>query len=746
MGTSRDRNFNKGPGNFSVTNIGHDLVQNFTTTVNPHKTLWNRVASVGASHTSEQQYSRGQCLDGTREEVLRVIREWILSKDPSFPICWLSGTAGVGKSSIAMTVAKYCEKDELVASFFFFKSDPMRNNPSVLVLTIALGLVENIPSHRAFINGKISERPTILEAKVEDQFQELVLKPTLRRKWRRRFRKFLARFSLAPQHPTLVIIDGLDECSDEETQLRILSTISSSYQRSSSAWPPLKFLICSRPEAWIREAFDAPDLSRMTHRVVLDDAFHPDQDIEKYLLHEFGTIRASPKYSRLPFPSPWPSVEELQHLVQDSSGQFVYAVTAVKFVKLAYSNPLDQLRTILDYAPGNQTSDSPFPELDRLYHIIMSVNPNREKLLSILAAIFLVRGYVSPSPEFIESLLGFTTGEVDLALRVMHSVLNIRGGGDEISVFHTSFRDYLFDRGRSGIFFIDQPAQTHFLATQWLQHLSSKILRQYSFQQVLEPERGPLPELLADLQNVELNTVLLCLEESHTGWETPSFPTWDETFNGLVSWLEKLATWTLDPTAVDRFKNQPKRFHLESEEDHVKFDYLEHAVILKLNHYGSWYSLSSMVAPPSFRVTDCRCNEANLHRAPPPRSHERYEEACLRAVKALVLEASIHHSGRTEWIRVFENLVDSSLLQHCAFGSELFAQCQKLFSSPSKDPFPGVLDWQNMPQMEERRVKLMDWLDTCPRRYASEAKALKLQIASIFKSRRLVAQQGLQSA
>ncbi|KAK1234062.1 hypothetical protein PQX77_002741, partial [Marasmius sp. AFHP31] len=165
----------------NVVNIGRDFVKQFTTTVsNPYKSLWDALAGIGASHNAEQQFSRGDCLEGTREEALRIIREWMAAKGHHFPICWLSGAAGVGKSAIAMTVAKACEEEDLVTSFFFFRSDPKRNNPGALILSIAHGLVSTVSFMKRPIQQKISKDPKILEAKLEDQFRELILKPTLK--------------------------------------------------------------------------------------------------------------------------------------------------------------------------------------------------------------------------------------------------------------------------------------------------------------------------------------------------------------------------------------------------------------------------------------------------------------------------------------------------------------------------------------------------------------------------------------
>ncbi|KAL0564745.1 hypothetical protein V5O48_017293, partial [Marasmius crinis-equi] len=279
-----------------------------------------------------------------------------------------------------MSVAKSSDGNGLISSFFFFRSDPRRNNPSALILTVAHGLVATRHPVRGVVNRRITEDPGILEARLEDQFRELVLTPSLKRSWRRRVRELYTRCFSQPKEPNLVIIDGLDECSDEDTQSRILSTIASAYQQQSRF--PLKFLICSRPESWIREAFDTPSLGMITKHVVLDEAFVPGRDIERFFRHEFRQILESSKYGHVEFPTPWPSVDDLKCLVRRSDGQFVYAATVIKFVMLAYSHPVLQLRIILQgpyHLQRPSPSKSPFHQLDCLYHIILNANPEPRK-------------------------------------------------------------------------------------------------------------------------------------------------------------------------------------------------------------------------------------------------------------------------------------------------------------------------------------------------------------------------------
>ncbi|KAJ8075906.1 hypothetical protein PM082_021538 [Marasmius tenuissimus] len=504
---AKNQNINHGRDQIGeVINVGRDFVRSFNVTVsNPHRSLWDAVGGIGASHTAEQQFERGNCLEGTRVVVLGNIHEWRTAKKKSLPICWLCGTAGVGKTAIAMSIAKAYEKEGLVASFFFFRSDPKRNNPSALVPTIAHGLVVNMPFAGTQINQRISDDPKILEATLEDQFRELVLKPSLEGRW---WKRPLAKVVPRLKDPDLVIIDGLDECGDEKTQQRILAIILSSYRQSPRS--PLQFLICSRPEAWIQEAFNARDLSCITERVVLDDSFMPDKDIERYYLHEFQAICTDPKYSCVQFPTPWPSKEDLVGLVQKASGQFAYAATAVRSIKS--SHPITQLHRILDYTPGDGLSGSSYfnSTLDELYHMTLSLSTSpRKRLLSIVAAILILPPYAPPSPNFIEMLHELPPGEVDLTLRSMHSVLAIRDGDTPIGVYHTSFTDFLYDPLRSKQFYIDQTAWHGIFARPWMQLLT----RQYQGSLNIVPDTNSF-NLAPNFQRLLKVWVHFCLADN----------------------------------------------------------------------------------------------------------------------------------------------------------------------------------------------------------------------------------------
>ncbi|KAJ8091663.1 hypothetical protein PM082_020898 [Marasmius tenuissimus] len=440
-----------------------------------------------------------------------------------------------------MTVAKRCEEEgRLVSSFFFSRNDPKRTNPSALVLGIARGLATTNTSMRGFIEQRISDDPEILGATLEEQFRELVLRPA----------QALTQHSRAPN---IIVIDGLDESGNEQTQSRILSIIQSAYHETPSF--PLRFIICSRCESWIREAFDTGPLHRLSQVVTLSASFEPDKDILRYYRQHFQEIVESPQYAHIQFPSPWPSDDDLEQLVLRACIQFAHASGVMRFIKLADRDPMDQLSLVL----GHTTLDSmmsPYSELDAQYDHIINAVYDTEKVLQILAAIVVLSPYLESSPGCIELVLGLPLEQVTLALRMMHSVLNVGGQEDRVTIHHTSFREYLHDRTRSGKFWIDISVQEHRLAREMLQNLSVEKMGSYSSDQLdnsffvgwiefCASLPRPTKDLLDELRNVDLEAVFLCKyryrvrEASSSQKMKTAVMDWRDLFGELVSWVAK---------------------------------------------------------------------------------------------------------------------------------------------------------------------------------------------------------------
>ncbi|KAK1235003.1 hypothetical protein PQX77_001781 [Marasmius sp. AFHP31] len=669
------------------------------------KSLSDAIAGVGASHKAEHQFSRGACLPGTRESALAAIDDWASAKGPEASlICWLSGAAGVGKSAIALSIAKSFEDGGLLSSsFFFFRSDSKRNNPAALVLTMAHDLAITTPLVRNCIEQRVSADPKILEASLEQQYRELVIAPTLM--WNRQ-RSLWG----TPVVPNIVIIDGLDECGDEPTQLRVLSIIQSTYQQTPHS--PLRFLICSRPEAWIQEAFSDEPLLQLSRNIVLDDSLEAREDIRRYYRHHFREIATSRKYRQVRFPNPWPSERDLEILVERSCAQFVYASTLVKFIQLAYNHPIVQLSIILDSRAVPRSSKSPYHDLDCLYHVILSANSDHDELILILVAIIVLSDhfqYSKPCPAMIEAILGLPSGQVALTLRGMYSVLKIGDWKDPIELYHTSFRDYLVDHDRS---YIDIAAQKHVIACRWLQRLSTEGWQslsedQWYYIKNYRASRGwislctsipqPTWDLLDNLWRVDLAAVF-------TGARLQIIDSWTEVFQDLVPWVKKYPCHTTDncnkadlvEALVHRLQELPRE-HESDDPQHVAYQNV--------------------------------CME--------------YAQALTREFADVLTRGITVESGLRDMTNVgniFLTLTQSALLKHCRLGMELFLLCRTFFELVKGYPFIFELVREALVivlrKLDEPwflrawrgTANLLEWTETFPEKYAEEGKALKAQV------------------
>ncbi|KAF9255337.1 hypothetical protein L218DRAFT_1035842, partial [Marasmius fiardii PR-910] len=239
----------------------NDVTRSHQRVVEP-KTIKEALTGIDYSyrHDSQARFPPPKCSEGTREEILRqVLDKWACTRSWKNipPVCWLRGSAGVGKSAIAQTVAERCQGRELIASFFFSRSDANRNNIHYFALAIADSITKEIPSLRKRIIQTVQDRPEILRASLNVQFRVLVIE-SLQNALSTPF------FILRPCK--LIVIDGLVECVAVDEQQQVLSLVSAAVKEKL----PLHFLICSRPEPPIYDRFNQDDLNPYTRSISLN--------------------------------------------------------------------------------------------------------------------------------------------------------------------------------------------------------------------------------------------------------------------------------------------------------------------------------------------------------------------------------------------------------------------------------------------------------------------------------------------
>ncbi|KAJ3089135.1 hypothetical protein HK102_007123 [Quaeritorhiza haematococci] len=168
-----------------------------------------------------EQYRRSY-VEGTRRWLLDEIRQWLSSSSPSssdsdgkdHKVMWLNGGAGVGKSIMAWLVANELTKNgELGSQFFCRHNDNLKNDPHMLVNTVAYDLAQWSKEIRSRLLRLYEEDRTrdrsLLKESVATKFRTLVLEP-------------LRNLSSPPTNGKVVIVlDALDECGQPRTRKRM---------------------------------------------------------------------------------------------------------------------------------------------------------------------------------------------------------------------------------------------------------------------------------------------------------------------------------------------------------------------------------------------------------------------------------------------------------------------------------------------------------------------------------------------
>ncbi|KAF8069270.1 hypothetical protein FPV67DRAFT_1116028 [Lyophyllum atratum] len=444
MAFAHGRNFNVYGGAYADISGNHNHVENVSISrPEPGLLPLFNVTSPGAAFNSHERYPPAKCHPGTRANLIEEVTQWIdretSGKDDR--VLWLQGPAGAGKSAIAQTIAENsADRKVLAASFFFCRGRPGRDSIDRLFTTIAYQLAMSIPDLRPAVQQVLVDDPSILHQLITIQIQRLIVEPLqiLTSSWK-------------PTFPSLIVVDGLDECSGRENQSQILSYI---LMLVSLPTFPLRLLIVSRPEYNIRNAFEKSPLSEFTSKPIsLYGDYRSRQDIRLYLLHEFARICASDRHEpwMTVVAKPWPSDPIVDLLVKRSDGYFIYAATLVRFVDQEYLSPVEQLKIILNPSPSNCRA---FGELDGLYHQVLATIPDTKAMKVVLGAI-LLGVYLADITE----LFCLQPGQVSTIQRGLLCVIfmedRIHGLGHPI---HKSFPDFVFDPARSGHFHIDPEA------------------------------------------------------------------------------------------------------------------------------------------------------------------------------------------------------------------------------------------------------------------------------------------------
>ena len=343
---------------------------------------------------------------------------------------WLSGLHGTGKSTISQTFAEMSFADgRLGASFFCSRDFEDRSSLHTIFPTLASQLAYQYPPFREQLLQVLRANPDIGRESLCSQMEKLIVGPLE-----------------ATRIQTLIIIDGLDECKDEEPASAILSILS----RYVDQIPDVNFFITGRPEPRIRSGLHLAALRPITEileRYNLERS--SDYGIKLFLrtrLADIVKIRSD---------------FDLDLLCNKAAGLFIYASTVVRFIEFGNRSLTERLTLIASLpqrmvGEGKSTTDILYARI--LDHTFCNVHPDdeefRSRFRSVVGAVLLV---FNALPIKALSILLRVPG----APAVLHSLRPLlfvpNSGADSVRVFHRSFPDFLMDPGRceDKRFFID---------------------------------------------------------------------------------------------------------------------------------------------------------------------------------------------------------------------------------------------------------------------------------------------------
>jgi len=475
-----------------------------------------------------QHGDRRGCLRGTRETVLNEIESW--TKDfHKAPVFWLNGLAGTGKSAIAQTVSERTFADGLLgASFFCSRDFTDRSDLNFIFPTLAFQLAHKYPSFRSVLVPLLQSNPDVTHESLFNQMGKLIVEP-------------LRSAGIS----TVIVIDALDECKDEEPSSAILSMLGRFVERI----PRVKFFITGRPEPRIKTGFRLPLLIDSTDVFVLHDV-HPaliNDDIRLFIKHELSELAQRRRLDR------WPSNEQIDLLCHRAAGLFVYAVATVKFLDSKAQLPKRRLEVItgLPECTGHegQTRFNSNMTLDSLYTSILETAFGEEdpeiysRVRSTIGAIVLLANPLPPVA--IAKLIGLDPEEVILFLTLAHSLLAIdEDFSQPVKPFHKSFPDFVTNPSRcADVRFYISPGNLHFeLVVDCL-----RLMNEGLNQNILSFPDYALNSEVEDLQTRIDDRISIALQYACKSWYSHLTKTMGEAID-IVSYLhvflkEKFLAW-----------------------------------------------------------------------------------------------------------------------------------------------------------------------------------------------------------
>ncbi|KAG9083288.1 POC1 centriolar protein A, partial [Ceratobasidium sp. 392] len=223
------------------------------------------------------------------------------TKSGGAEIMLFTGVAGAGKTTVAHTVARECQKlGQLGSSFFFDRETQGRNTPEGLFPTIAADLSRIDNGLANGIAGAIERNPSL---SMPQQFEELVLKPC-------------QECSLVG--PVALVIDALDEAWDNDL-LMILR------ERASKLPGTFRIFLTSRMRPELEILLNKPHVIGVEFNIRTQSNMDDIRIYARSKLRELANGRAD-------LEDDWPGEKLRESFIAKAGGLFIWVTTVCDYL------------------------------------------------------------------------------------------------------------------------------------------------------------------------------------------------------------------------------------------------------------------------------------------------------------------------------------------------------------------------------------------------------------------------------
>ena len=401
------------------------------------------------------------------------------SDNTTTKVYWLNGMAGTGKTTIAYSFSEILNDNESLGGSFF--SSHLRVDTSdvrCIIPTICLQLATKkyLPSLSHLILDVMEENPDCRSWRITKQFQNFIVKPLT-----------TAYRDTSETVFPVIVLDALDECSDQSLVAELLSAI---LRHSSSL--PVKFFVTSRPEIRLKESFSKPrtHFNFILHEVEREIV---KADIELYIkgwlsMHDSG--------------HDWPLHTEVERLVNMSGTLFIYAATVCKYIAQRGTAGMSQRLSDVVNGKLEATSGVTYP-LNILYERILDAayaftNEKERKDIDIIL-ITVVYVYNPLSINAISALMEIPVNHIEAALSALHSLIYIPSQDPNMpfSTFHASFNDFISNQIHLSKHYLDPRISHKHIAHQCLVVMNKVWSQETKISYLEERKAAEISESLA---------------------------------------------------------------------------------------------------------------------------------------------------------------------------------------------------------------------------------------------------------